>query len=702
MGANRVSARKVAHFIATCAGHPPSPPPAYRERARVMGTGLSNNMGKNSTSLEAQKPAALVLPVHPPPAVSARSENDDDPFAKPDASAEARLARIHEPTRSAPHQSASKWALERKDEVTLHTPRLHSGAGSTRIASVDMGVASRNLKWEDTNSSWQGEIGGEQVRLLLVADGHGGKVVAQMCAEHVLGYIRQTADKDACGASLRNACYEAFRKIDADVCARRDINSGSTLTVVCLNVSRAELTVANVGDSAVYLVPYEYSSSSSSSGEVRSSSSSRSSNGGKPGGDERTAGGDGNQLARLDSSASDASSSTASTYSCSTSSSASASASTPHGLSRLSARIDASMAQEVAAAEGRQPTGQPTAHLFAGARAPHCLSEDHRLERSEDECRRVIAAGGKIARACGVGGGPEGPLRAWPGGLAVARGIGDSDCGRYISPEPAVRTLPLPLGGASLVLCSDGVWDSLSIDVVSDLILRGLKRRPGIVKPHLIAEQIVAKAAVARGALYDDTTCMLLHMTTEGSLHAQLAMRHNGPSSVHGSGPRLLIGRHGRERGSPSLSGTRSLAAFFAPRRVIGTIAAALRSSPAKQAAPREPRTPLKLREPPALAESFTPGGSGHRMTSFVRIAPHSDPHSESALKATPTPFSAAALTPLPNRLSPALEEATGEVDAAEEGADAISPVGLGEVFDEVVDIADESLGGTPLPSRPT
>ena len=43
--------------------------------------------------------------------------------------------------------------------------------------------------------------------------------------------------------------------------------------------------------------------------------------------------------------------------------------------------------------------------------------------------------------------------------------------------------------------------------------------------------------------------------------------------------------------------------------------------------------------------------------------------------------------------------EATGEVDAAEEGADAISPVGLGEVFDEVVDIADESLGGTPLPS---
>ena len=77
------------------------------------------------------------------------------------------------------------------------------------------------------------------------------------------------------------------------------------------------------------------------------------------------------------------------------------------------------------------------------------------------------------------------------------------------------------------------------------------------------------------------------------------------------------------------------------------------------------------------------PGRSGHRMTSFVRIAPHSE-----AREAAP-PLPVASLTPLPNRLSPALEEVTGQGDAAEEGEDAISPLGLGEVFDEVVDVAD-------------
>ena len=175
-----------------------------------MSTALSASNDSAISNLSAQQPT--VLPAPPPIA----TEPDDDPFAQPNASAEARLARIHEPARSAPPNSTSKWALQCKDEVTLHTPRLYRGAGSTRIASVDMGVASRNLKWEDASSSWQGDIGGEQVRLLLVADGHGGKAVSQMCAGQVLGYIRQTAGKDACGASLRNACYESFRRVDAD------------------------------------------------------------------------------------------------------------------------------------------------------------------------------------------------------------------------------------------------------------------------------------------------------------------------------------------------------------------------------------------------------------------------------------------------------------------------------------------------------
>ena len=56
---------------------------------------------------------------------------------------------------------------------------------------------------------------------------------------------------------------------------------------------------------------------------------------------------------------------------------------------------------------------------------------------SEAEQERVVQAGGKLGRAMGSteAQGPIGPLRAYPGGLAVTRGVGDSDC-PCLSPEP--------------------------------------------------------------------------------------------------------------------------------------------------------------------------------------------------------------------------------------------------------------------------
>lgn len=80
------------------------------------------------------------------------------------------------------------------------------------------------------------------------------------------------------------------------------------------------------------------------------------------------------------------------------------------------------------------------------------LGLTHRLEESSDERARVQAAGAILGRALDAAGAPGGPIRAFPGGLAVTRGIGDADCTAFTSAEPAwvTRQAP-PLGGAILV-----------------------------------------------------------------------------------------------------------------------------------------------------------------------------------------------------------------------------------------------------------
>eukprot|EP00966_Prymnesium_polylepis_P106396 2464205-Prymnesium_polylepis.1 len=54
------------------------------------------------------------------------------------------------------------------------------------------------------------------------------------------------------------------------------------------------------------------------------------------------------------------------------------------------------------------------------------LTTDHRIENNADERQRIAAAGGKLERAADAEGNASGALRAWPGGVAVARTIGDA------------------------------------------------------------------------------------------------------------------------------------------------------------------------------------------------------------------------------------------------------------------------------------
>ena len=119
------------------------------------------------------------------------------------------------------------------------------------------------------------------------------------------------------------------------------------------------------------------------------------------------------------------------------------------------------------------------------------LSTDHRLETNEDERKRIAALGGTVARA-NIGGQPCGPLRVYPGGLAMSRSIGDSDAigdggASLLAAEPSVTTITLPDDEWAIVSCSDGVWDSLSSAAVA--------------RPHRTALGQPRKVRTTRGSL---------------------------------------------------------------------------------------------------------------------------------------------------------------------------------------------------------
>jgi serine/threonine protein phosphatase PrpC len=255
---------------------------------------------------------------------------------------------------------------------------------------------SRSLKDEDRACSLVVDICGESVQLLLVADGHGGKEVAELCAEVALEYLVEeaTASGNASAASLSAASARTYERLHAAAVARSK-TAGATLTIAAWNAARGELTIANAGDSAALLVEAE----------------------------------------------------------------------------------DAGL-----------------------------LTAEHRLQNSAEERQRVHALGFKLAQAMTSVGVPGGPVRVWPGGLAVCRTIGDADCGA-VSSVPSVRTVSRdPSIGAALIVCSDGVWDALSNDKVASYVR-------DCVTATEAADRVVSKAAKARG-LRDDITSAVAWLGT--------------------------------------------------------------------------------------------------------------------------------------------------------------------------------------------
>lgn len=113
----------------------------------------------------------------------------------------------------------------------------------------------RTLKDEDAANILVAHICGELVRLLLVADGHGGPAVAQLCATVALRYLVEeaTALGDASAASVHAASVRTFEHMH-ERAVLLSKTAGATLTIAVWNVSRGELTVAHAGDSSAILV----------------------------------------------------------------------------------------------------------------------------------------------------------------------------------------------------------------------------------------------------------------------------------------------------------------------------------------------------------------------------------------------------------------------------------------------------------------
>lgn len=140
------------------------------------------------------------------------------------------------------------------------------------------------------------------------------------------------------------------------------------------------------------------------------------------------------------------------------------------------------------------------------------LTADHRVEGNEGEAKRVESLGARVCPAQTAAGKPVGPARVWPGGLAIARALGDADCGEWLSAEPHCSSVLLPAAGATVALCSDGVWDALTMPEVC-VVVRGTAQKAHKHKAGAGTQaRRVVSAAVAQRGLRDDTTCVLIHV----------------------------------------------------------------------------------------------------------------------------------------------------------------------------------------------
>lgn len=153
--------------------------------------------------------------------------------------------------------------------------------------------------------------------------------------------------------------------------------------------------------------------------------------------------------------------------------------------------------------------GDSTGILDTGATVQE-LTLSHRLNDNPTEQQRLRARGLLVSPLAAHMKGPArdgemglGPLRLWPGGLCVARSIGDSDAGPMVVPLPHLRQLLVPRQGIRLVLASDGLWDLMTPDKAAKVVRR--------MANEDAAAALVATAAADR-RISDDVSVVVVDM----------------------------------------------------------------------------------------------------------------------------------------------------------------------------------------------
>mmetsp|Transcript_14547 Transcript_14547/g.31527 ORF Transcript_14547/g.31527 Transcript_14547/m.31527 type:complete len:348 (-) Transcript_14547:120-1163(-) len=310
----------------------------------------------------------------------------------------------------------------------------------TRAYKLTGGSKELVLKGEDRMRWAKVLIGGEEVFLSMIADGHGGKDAAVHCHACLFDYLLEAAAGEPGARALRQAARTAFIRLHQEILERDPpTTAGTTLTFCALNPSRGEITCAHVGDSIALLV----------------------------------------------------------------------------------------------AADANRRIIE--------------LCEDHRIDTSQRERDRLLKQGGLIAHAMNRHGRPGGPLRLWPGGVAQARSIGDSDIGAFNDPRPYTCSYGFPANGsADVILCSDGVWDALLKSSVVAICHKS---------SHCSASttaRLIVEAALRQRHAYnnqdmlvpkDDTSCVVLRIGEQGGDFPQ-------DDSVQGCGMFMCCGPASRARES--------------------------------------------------------------------------------------------------------------------------------------------------------
>lgn len=142
----------------------------------------------------------------------------------------------------------------------------------------------------------------------------------------------------------------------------------------------------------------------------------------------------------------------------------------------------------------------------------------HKVNDNKQEQNRLLAAGlvvkplSKKNRYGPPRDGEEGvgPLRAWPGGIAMSRSLGDMDCGPHILPMPHIRQIVIPPSGVRMVIASDGLWDHVSGPKACQIIQN--------VRLPKAADCLMKSAIAGSGGyrLSDDTSIMVLDILPLG------------------------------------------------------------------------------------------------------------------------------------------------------------------------------------------